>query len=191
MNLKCFYKFYIIIILINTLYCTTPTIISNKIYTETNVFLIDQKIQFTLPTTWLIYFSSNKYFQLVAKDPNYIYGPMLEYRGLTNTTKNLKERELYAEGWYKAIQLNFPKWEYLEKNYEDNNYKNNKIFSYTFLGIFYDGNVKIKKMGLLRFYNDRIHAIYFTAREEYFEENLDTFMEIDKKIIYEPTLHAY
>lgn len=185
------YKILLIFVIISILNCSSSNIITQKLPMENVIFLTDQSVQFSIPSNWVIYFSSRKFFQFVAKYPNIIYGPLIEYRGLNNTTKNKGERELYAEGWYKAIELNFPKWEYIEKNYEEVDYKNNKIFTYQFLGTFYDGNVKIKKIGYLRFFNDRIHAIYYTTKDEYFEENYKIFKQIDKSIVYSPEIPQY
>ncbi|GIX42335.1 MAG: hypothetical protein KatS3mg129_2068 [Leptospiraceae bacterium] len=182
------------LMLINILFlisCNSYQIIQNNPIIESYIYLTDQKIQFTLPSNWLFYYSSKKYFQFVAKNPNNLYGPILEYRGLNNTTQTQKERDLYAEGWYKAIELNFPEWEYKEKGYKEFNYNNNKIYTYHFIGTFLDGKVKMKKLGYLRFYKDKVHAIYYTTRDDNFNQFFELFKEIDQKIIYEPYIPPY
>lgn len=189
--MKIIRKVNIMIFILFLFYCKSYPIIQSNSYIESQIILSDQNIQFILPSNWLFYYSSKKYFQFVAKDPNSIYGPFLEYRGLNNTTQTKKERELYAEGWYKAIQLNFPKWEYIDKEYTEFDYNNNKIYSYKLLGTFLDGNVKMKKLGYLRFYKDKIHAIYYTTREDNFNAVEKILQEIDQKIIYEPNIPPY
>jgi hypothetical protein len=184
-------KISLIILLFFFIFCKSTNIIQSINRNQVNIILTDQKIQFLLPPNWQFYFSSKKYFHLVAKEDSDPYGFMIEYRGLINTTKNQKERELYAEGWYKAIKLNYPQWEYIEKTYEEIKYNDSKIYNYQFLGTFFDGKVKMKKLGFLRFYKDRIHAIYYTSKETNFHQFSSLIKEIDQNIVYDVNILTY
>lgn len=178
------------LVFLGILHCKTYTIINNN-STYTQLVLTDQKIQFLIPNDWVIFYSSKKFFQLYAKENNSVYGPMLEYRGLPNSTRSRSERELYASGWYKAINLNYPKWNYEAKNYNEIDFQNKKIYSYEFIGTFMDGSTRLKKLGYLRFFEDRIHAIYYTCSEEDFEKCKVIFQKIDEAINYSPSIPPY
>lgn len=185
-------NYIIFVILIFYSFCKTSTIILPSILeNSSNITMVDHKIQFNIPSNWYSYYSSKRYFHFVAKLKNSIYGPRLEYRGLNNTTKTKEERDLYSSGWYQANEINFPNWKLLEKGYQEINYKNTIIYSYSFLGEFIDNNIKIIKIGYLRFIKDKIHAIYYTSEEKTFNENYSLFMEIDKNIVYDLTLNLY
>lgn len=81
--------------------------------------------------------------------------------------------------------------EILGKSYEEIPYKNNIIYSYKFLGEFYDGNTKIKKLGFLRFLEKRIHTIYYTDKESDFDTNLPLLLKIDQNIQYDVSMDQY
>ncbi|MCS7204737.1 MAG: hypothetical protein NZ853_03490 [Leptospiraceae bacterium] len=183
-------KFFLLVIILFFHNCKSYIVINSEILYST-ITLTDSKIQFQVPSHWEIFFSSKRFFHFYGKDPNQVYGPMMEYRGLPNPTKTKTEREQYASGWYKAINLNYKNWNYIEKNYIEIEFNNKKIYSYQFLGSFDDGQVKVKKLGFLRFFDDRIHAIYYTCEDFTFTQCMDTFMKIDNSINYEPKIPTY
>ncbi len=159
-------------------HCISQTVIYDKSDYQT-IYLTDHKILFKIPSKWFIYFSSLKYFHLFARDSENVFGPRIEYRGLRNTTNNLAEREQYAKGWYQAIQISYPKWQYTRKKSYETKYRNQPLFTFEFEGTFQDGELIYKKIGFLRFFDDRIHAIYYTAQEKKFDKYLNTFQIID------------
>ncbi|MFN3605280.1 MAG: hypothetical protein ACK4UJ_11285 [Leptonema sp. (in: bacteria)] len=191
--MRCFLKIiFLIIVLLFFSFCKSGSLIlQNPSGVDVNIVLVDHKIQFQVPSNWKTYYSAKRYFHFIAKSEDNIYGPQLEYRGLQNTSKTKEERNLYANGWYKAIEINFPKWKFLKKDYEEIPYNEIVIYSYDFLGEFFDGNKKIKKLGYLKFIEDRIHAIYYTAEESEFDVNLPSFLKINKKIIYNISAKPY
>ncbi len=170
---------------------TSSLILQDQIEPKVRITLVDHRIQFVIPPTWNTYFSSKRYFHFIAISSDSIYGPRIEYRGLNNTSKTKQERDLYSLGWYQASEINFPKWKYIEKSYEEIPYKNYIIYSYKFIGEFYDGNIKIKKLGFLRFLDKRIHTIYYTDKESDFDANLPLFLKIDQNIEYEVLIDRY
>jgi hypothetical protein len=72
-------KISLIILLFFFIFCKSTNIIQSINRNQVNIILTDQKIQFLLPPNWQFYFSSKKYFHLVAKEDSDPYGFMIEY----------------------------------------------------------------------------------------------------------------
>lgn len=131
-----------------------------------------------LPDGWSLKFDQNQFFQFQAIT-SYEGAPIafIEYRGLITDPKGIEDRDLYAVGWYKAAERNFPDWQYSskEKLAEDGTL-------YSFEGTFKDGEITYRKIGKLSFSGKRIHAIYYTTREDLFDEFESEFETIDESI---------
>lgn len=146
----------------------------------TEIQLLDHKIGFMLPVGWSLQFSEKRYFQLTANSDSGTYSPSIEYRGLSTDLKDRSLMDQYASGWYNAMGRNFPNFEYTIRQER----VENQVVTYYFEGTFKDGNMLLKKIGSLRFINKKIHAIYYTAPANEFDDYKDLFNSINKQIRY-------
>ena len=146
----------------------------------TEVQLIDHKISLVLPAGWSLQFSEKRYFQLTANSGKGSYSPSIEYRGLSTDLKDRSLMDQYASGWYNAMGRNFPNFQYSIRQERIEN----QVTTYYFEGTFKDGNMLLKKIGSLRFKNKKIHAIYYTAPANEFDDYQDLFDALNKQIRY-------
>ncbi len=133
------------------------------------------------PSSWFV--SQDDYFNFKATGfaPNRLPA-FLEYRGLQHEIKDEENRDLYARGWYEAIQKNYPDWKYdLKEKVTDEGGP-----AYTFEGTYRVATDTFRKIGKLRFRANRIHAIYYTGSDVEFPEVRQLFQRMDEKLRFFP-----
>ncbi len=140
----------------------------------TDFSLEESAIDLYYPEEWNVVNDSYFQFKAVGFAPNQ-FPASIEYRGLTNEIKDDKGRDLYAEGWYEAIEKNFPEWKWIGRK---------KIgigdgAVYELEGTYRVGSDTYRKIGRLRFHAQRIHAIYYTGIDIDFQKVMDFFNMID------------
>jgi len=105
-----------------------------------------------------------------------------DYRGLEKNKRDLENKRQYALGWYKAIALSYPKWSYAAQTADDPELAPEGAFR--FEGRFEQNGIVYRKVGILRFKGDRVHALYYTAPDAVFEEYRELFEEMDESHAY-------
>ena len=133
-----------------------------------------------IPDFWEV--TANQNFQLVARGP----GPSglltsIEYRGLEKSLKDTADKALYATGWYDAIAANHRDWNFISRKRSNQDPEGR----FELEGTYREGAIIFRKIGILRFRNQRIHAIYYTAPDQNIEPVRELFMEIDRRHIFE------
>lgn len=153
--------------------------VNRRISDHQTVRLPGYGIEFRLPAGWDLQFDDKQFFQFQAKvhDTDDFPIAFLEYRGLTTDPKSRQERAEYAKGWYIAIPRNFSQWEYTEKSTLS---ENNDLYALD--GIFKEGEFRYRKIGKLIFRGNKIHAIYYTAPVDLFDEFETEFEQIDSDL---------
>lgn len=126
------------------------------------------------PENWRV--GSDNYFQFKA----YGFAPndrpaSIEYRGLNNEIQDEK-KELYARGWYEAINQNYPQWTYIRK--DSSELENRTI--YEFEGTYRIATDTYRKIGRLHFVGKRVHAVYYTTLDHEFDRVREYFIQIDE-----------
>lgn len=107
-----------------------------------------------------------------------------DYRGLEKSRRSLESKRQYALGWYKAIALSYPNWTYDSQTADDPELAPEGAFR--FEGVYLDEGVRYRKIGILRFVGDRVHALYYTAPDEHFDDFRALFQEMDESHSYLP-----
>ncbi|MBE7439338.1 MAG: hypothetical protein HS115_12840 [Spirochaetales bacterium] len=142
--------------------------------------LAELGVRLSIPDFWEV--SANQNFQLVARGP----GPSgllttIEYRGLEKSPKDATDKALYATGWYDAIAANYRDWSFISRKRSSLDPEGR----FELEGTYREGAIVFRKLGILRFRNHRIHAIYYTAPDQNIEPVRQLFLEIDRRHIFE------
>ncbi len=137
------------------------------------------------PSDWVV--KRGEFFHLEARssdenEPRALF----EYRGLEKVKKGRESRRQYAAGWYRAIALSYEGWEYESRSTDPADPEG----TWRFEGVYLeetpgsDGPVLLRKIGLLRFRGERVHALYYTALASDFDAVRPLFEKMD-------SLHRY
>jgi hypothetical protein len=155
------------------------TRLENISYKE--VELAEYGARLFLPGKWIREDSQN--FHLVVKG----FGPTglearIEYKGLEKSKeKDATDRALYANAWYDVIAQNYRDWNYVSKQKSSLDPEGR----FDLEGTYRDGATIYRKLGILRFRKNRIHAIYYTAPDQNFDPVRALFAEIDRHHIFD------
>lgn len=100
---------------------------------------------------------------------------VFHYRGLEKVKKDRDSKRQYARGWYAAIQLSYRNWTYISQTSDDDDSEG----TFRFEGTYLKEGVLLRKLGVLRFRGNHVHAFYYTAPDQEFEAYRPLFEKLD------------
>lgn len=137
-------------------------------------------IELVFPADWST--SEGEFFHLSAasaEEP----GVSFEYRGLQQQRARDKDgKRRYALGWYQAVALSYRGWKYLSQSVDQTDSEG----AFRFEGVYTADGRRLRKLGVLRFRSNRVHAFYYTAPAEEFERYRQLFEAMDRLHRYLP-----
>ncbi|MBX7058430.1 MAG: hypothetical protein K1X75_10235 [Leptospirales bacterium] len=143
------------------------------------VELREHGVEVVFPADWTR--EEGEFFHLSAFSPDEA-GVRFEYRGLQQRPRDKDGKRRYALGWYQAIALSYHGWKYISQGVDQSDSEG----SFRFEGLYLADGRRLRKMGVLRFRGNRVHALYYTAPEDEFERYRPLFDIMDRLHRYLP-----
>lgn len=143
--------------------------------------LPEMGITILLPGDWQITYSEKGFYQVVAS--GFASNGSLstfEFRSLPNRLRDTAAKVLFANGWYQSVRDNYPGWEFTSRRQTPGDPEG----TFEFDGRFEKDGVAFRRIGRLRFREDRVHAMYYTTHDTGMAGALFFFETIDSQHKY-------
>ena len=114
-----------------------------------------------LPGSWNMTYTERGFYQVVASGiaPNGS-ASTIEFRSLPNRLRDTSAKVLFANGWYQSVRDNYPTWTFVKRGQAAGDVEG----TFEFDGRFETNGITFRRIGRLRFRDERVHAIYYTTQ---------------------------
>ncbi len=131
-----------------------------------------------LPGFWNITYSDRSFYQVVASGIGPNGSPStFEFRSLPNRIRDTSAKVLFANGWYQSARDNYPTWVFIKRSQVAGDVEG----TFEFDGRFENSGVTFRRLGKLRFREERVHAIYYTTHDRDASTALEYFEIVDSQ----------
>ena len=138
-----------------------------------------------LPGNWNISYTERGFYQVVASGIAANGSPStFEFRSLPNRLRDTSAKVLFANGWYQSVRDNYPTWAFIHRGQVAGDVEG----TFEFDGRFESNGVTFRRLGRLRFRDERVHAMYYTTQDTGMDAASEFFEVIDSQHkFYKPT----